>query len=58
VIGTTFMLGSWYGLLMGLIFVGGLAFRAVGEEGVLRAELPGYEEYMGKVKYRFIPYVW
>jgi protein-S-isoprenylcysteine O-methyltransferase Ste14 len=57
-VGTTLMLGSWYGLLMGLIFVGGLAFRAVREEGVLRAELPGYEEYMGKVKYRFIPYVW
>jgi protein-S-isoprenylcysteine O-methyltransferase Ste14 len=56
--GTALMLGSWYGLLMGLFFVAGIAFRAVREEGVLRAELPGYEEYMAQVKYRFMPWVW
>ena len=56
--GTALMLGSWYGLLMGLIFTVGIAFRAVREEGVLRAELPGYDEYMAQVKYRFIPLVW
>ena len=57
-VGTALLLGSWYGLLMGLIFVVGIAFRAVQEEGVLRAELPGYAEYMAQVKYRFIPHVW
>ena len=57
-VGTALLLGSWYGLLMGLIFVVALAFRAVQEERVLRAELPGYEEYMAQVKYRFIPHVW
>jgi protein-S-isoprenylcysteine O-methyltransferase Ste14 len=57
-VGTALLLGSWYGLLMGLVFLVGLAFRAVQEERVLRAELPGYEEYMSQVKYRFIPYVW
>jgi protein-S-isoprenylcysteine O-methyltransferase Ste14 len=57
-VGTTLMLGSWYGLLMGLIFLVGLAFRAVQEERVLWAGLPGYDEYMAQVKYRFIPYVW
>ena len=57
-VGTTLMLGSWYGLLMGLIFAVGLAFRAVQEERVLKAGLPGYEEYMDQVKYRLIPYVW
>jgi protein-S-isoprenylcysteine O-methyltransferase Ste14 len=56
--GTTLLLGSWYGLLMALIFIIGLAYRAVQEERVLRAELPGYKEYMGQVKYRFIPHVW
>jgi protein-S-isoprenylcysteine O-methyltransferase Ste14 len=56
--GTALLLGSWYGLLMGLIFVVGIAFRAVQEERVLRAELPGYAEYMAQVKYRFIPHVW
>ena len=57
-VGTALLLGSWYGLLMGLIFIFGLAFRAVREERVLQAELPGYDEYMAQVKYRFIPYVW
>jgi len=57
VVGTTFLLGSWYGLL-GLILTVGIGFRAVREERVLRAELPGYDMYMGRVKYRLIPYVW
>ncbi len=57
-VGTALVLGSWYGLLMGLIFVVAIAFRAVQEERVLRAGLPGYEEYMTQVKYRLIPHVW
>jgi protein-S-isoprenylcysteine O-methyltransferase Ste14 len=57
-VGTALLLGSWYGLLMGLVFIAGLAFRAVREERLLRAELPGYEAYMAEVKYRFILYVW
>ncbi len=58
VVGTSLLLGSWYGLLMGLILVVGVAFRAVKEERLLRAELPGYEAYTARVKYRLIPYVW
>jgi len=58
IVGTTLLLGSWYGLLMGLILVVGIAFRAVQEEHVLLAELPGYDTYMARVKYRLIPYVW
>ena len=57
-VGTALLLGSWLGLLMGLIFAAGLAFRAVQEERVLKAGLPGYEKYMAQVKYRFIPHVW
>ncbi len=57
VVGTTFLLGSWYGLL-GLILVVGIAFRAIQEERMLQQELPGYDAYMARVKYRFIPYVW
>ncbi len=57
-VGTALLLGSWYGLLMGPILIFGLAFRAVKEEGLLRAELPGYDEYMAQVKYRLIPHVW
>ena len=58
IVGTTLLLGSWYGLLLGLIIVVGIAFRALQEERVLRAELPGYNAYMGRVKYRLIPHVW
>jgi len=57
-VSTTLLLGSWYGLLFGLILIAAIAFRAVREERVLRAELPGYEAYMTQVKYRLIPYVW
>ena len=57
IVGTTLLLGSWYGLF-GLILVLGIAFRAVKEERMLRAELPGYEAYMAQVKYRLIPYIW
>ncbi len=57
VVGTTLLLGSLYGLL-GLILVVGIAFRAVQEERVLRAELAGYDAYMARVKYRLIPHIW
>jgi protein-S-isoprenylcysteine O-methyltransferase Ste14 len=57
-IGTDLLLGSWCGLLLGLILVLAIAFRAVQEERTLRAELPGYAEYMARVKYRFIPHIW
>ncbi len=57
-VGTTLLLGSWSGLLVGLIILIGIAFRAVQEERLLRTELPGYDEYMARVKYRLIPYVW
>jgi protein-S-isoprenylcysteine O-methyltransferase Ste14 len=56
--GTTLLLGSWYGLLLVLVFVFGLGLRAVHEERLLRAELPGYAEYMTKVRYRLFPHIW
>jgi protein-S-isoprenylcysteine O-methyltransferase Ste14 len=58
IVGTTLLLGSWYGLFSGLILVVLIALRAVREERMLQAELPGYDEYMTQVKYRLIPYVW
>ncbi len=58
ILGTTLLLGSWYGLLWGLVLMVGMAFRAVKEETVLRAKLHGYDAYTTRVKYRFIPHVW
>jgi len=57
-IGTTLLLGSWYGFIVALILVLAIAIRAVQEERTLGAELPGYDAYMAQVKYRLIPYVW
>ena len=57
-VGTPLLLGSGYGVLMGLSFMVILAGRAVMEERTLRDELHGYADYMAQVKYRFIPYVW
>ncbi len=57
-IGTPLLLGSWYGLIGGLTLIVILARRAVLEERMLRNELPGYEAYMQKVKFRFVPRLW
>lgn len=57
-IGTALLLGSFYGLLAALLLVGLIAIRAVLEERTLVAELPGYEAYLRKVRYRLIPYLW
>lgn len=57
-VGTTLLLGSWYGLFLVLILVVAIAFRAVQEERTLQAELADYDEYMAQVRYRLIPYVW
>jgi protein-S-isoprenylcysteine O-methyltransferase Ste14 len=57
-LGTPLLLGSWYGLLLYLVLIPAVAVRAIPEERVLRAELPGYATYMAQVKYRLIPYIW
>ena len=56
--GTALLLGSWFGVLFTPAFAGLLAFRAVREERVLMAELDGYPAYMGRIKYRFFPWIW
>jgi protein-S-isoprenylcysteine O-methyltransferase Ste14 len=57
-LGTCLLLGSWYGLIVALLLVIVMARRAIMEENTLRAELQGYESYMGQVRYRLIPGVW
>ena len=58
VMGAPLMLGAWYGVLVGGIFVLVLARRAVLEERTLCKELSGYAAYVSHVKYRLIPFVW
>jgi protein-S-isoprenylcysteine O-methyltransferase Ste14 len=57
-IGLPLLLGSWWGLLFSALFVLAIAWRAVREEGMLRAELRGYDDYTARVPYRFVPLVW
>jgi protein-S-isoprenylcysteine O-methyltransferase Ste14 len=52
-------LGSW--LAAAILVVSGLPFvirRAITEDRVLRAELPGYDAYAGRVRWRLVPGVW
>lgn len=56
--GTALLLGSWYGLLLGLALVGMVARRAALEERTLREELAECDEYMARVRYRLVPSVW
>ena len=52
------VLGSVVSLVIMLAYFPIIARRILNEEQVLREGLPGYEEYMKKVKYRLIPFVW
>ena len=57
-IGLPLLLGSWTGLALSLVFILGVAWRAVHEEGALRDELQGYSDYAARVRYRLIPHLW
>lgn len=52
------ILGSWYALILLIVYPAVIAVRIRGEEKLLEEELPGYKEYKKKVKYRMIPFIW
>ncbi len=53
-----FVLGSVYSALVFLVYPFLIVKRIKNEEKVLSKELEGYSEYMKKVKYRLIPFIW
>lgn len=57
-VGMALWLESYAGALVALIPIGVLAARIVFEERFLREELPGYQSYTERVRYRLIPLVW
>lgn len=57
-IATPFALGSWWAMIPALCIVFGFVIRAALEDRTLRAELPGYAEYAGRVRYRLVPGAW
>lgn len=52
------VLGSVISLAIMLAYIPIIVMRIKNEEKVLAKGLPGYEEYMKKVKYRIIPFIW
>jgi protein-S-isoprenylcysteine O-methyltransferase Ste14 len=56
--GTPLALGSWWGLLTLVPFAGIIVWRLLDEEAVLSKDLPGYDAYRRKTRYRLIPRVW
>jgi protein-S-isoprenylcysteine O-methyltransferase Ste14 len=56
--GMPLWLGSVAGVLLGAVPLTFIVLRLLIEERVLRLELPGYEEYVRKVRWRVIPFVW
>ena len=52
------VLGSIPALLVFLVYPLIIAKRIRNEEEVLSRDLPGYTEYLQKVRWRLIPYVW
>ena len=52
------ILGSWISLAVFCCYPAIIILRLKDEEKLLERELPGYAEYMKKVKYRILPFIW
>ncbi len=52
------VLGSVFSFAINLLYIPIIAKRIRNEEKVLREGLPGYDEYMKKVRFKVIPYLW
>lgn len=52
------ILGSLFGLIPFALYPVLIVIRILNEEKVLSRELHGYTDYMKKVKYRLIPFIW
>ena len=57
-LGTSLLLGSWYGLALAAVPIAVLAWRTVHEERLLSERLAGYADYAARVRYRLIPLIW
>ncbi len=58
VIGVPLALGSLWGLAVLALVMPVLIWRILDEEKLLKKDLPGYIEYVQKVRYRLVPYLW
>lgn len=58
IIGIPLALDAWWGLGILALTLPGLMWRILDEERLLKTDLPGYEAYTHKVRYRLVPFVW
>lgn len=56
--GMSLWLESWAGTVVAVLPAVTLALRAREEERFLCRELPGYDAYRRRVRYRLVPYLW
>jgi protein-S-isoprenylcysteine O-methyltransferase Ste14 len=57
-VSSALVLGSFYALIPAVAIPLALVFRILNEEEILKRDLPGYADYLKKVRYRLIPFVW
>jgi protein-S-isoprenylcysteine O-methyltransferase Ste14 len=57
-VGMPLALGSWWSLGLIVPLVPVLLWRLLDEERILRRDLPGYMDYMRRVRCRLVPFVW
>jgi protein-S-isoprenylcysteine O-methyltransferase Ste14 len=57
-LGAVLLLDTLWGLVCFLLYLGLIVTRTAFEDRTLRAELPGYSEYVTQTKYRLIPGLW
>jgi protein-S-isoprenylcysteine O-methyltransferase Ste14 len=57
-VGMPLALGSWWSLALLIPFIPVLLWRLLNEEKILARDLPGYADYMKRVRYRLVPRVW
>lgn len=55
---TSLALGSYWFVFLEALVISVIVKRLLGEEKYLAMELPGYVEYMAKIRYRLIPGIW
>jgi protein-S-isoprenylcysteine O-methyltransferase Ste14 len=56
--GMPIALGSGWGVLVAVAMLPALIWRLIDEERFLAKNLPGYDAYRGKVRYRLVPGMW
>jgi len=57
-LGVPILLGSFWALMPGIAAAVCIVIATSSEDGMLQVELPGYQDYVRKVRYRLVPGIW